>query len=134
MKGERIQFNKMTKMGRERFTRSASRDRSDGRRGRLVEREFEIKDIDLHRTLIIMLKNKSEAENKDDDTYSSLVMDAANFLITDLVDEEHPSLEGHKDPPLRPTKPIRVYIYKRSIQDVAAMRRCSACLKNENKN
>jgi hypothetical protein len=90
-----------------------------------------IKDIDLQRTLI-MLRNKSEVQSKEDDTFSSLVMDEANGLSSDLVDEEHPSLEGHKDPPLRPTKPIRVY--KRRIPDVAVVRRCSARLKNKNKN
>jgi hypothetical protein len=90
-----------------------------------------IKDIDLQRTLI-MLRNKSEVQSKEDDTFSSLVMDEANGLSSDLVDEEHPSLEGHKDPPLRPTKPIRVY--KRRIRDVAVVRRCSARLKNKNKN
>jgi hypothetical protein len=90
-----------------------------------------IKDIDLQRTLI-MLRNKSEVQSKEDDTYSSLVMDEANGLSSDLVDEEHPSLEDHKDPSLRPTKPIRVY--KRRIPDVAVVRRCSARLKNKNKN
>ena len=90
-----------------------------------------IKDIDLNKTLI-MLKNKKEALDKQDDNQNSFILRKANCLSSDLIEEENASLDGHLDPPHRPVKPIK--INKRKVPQVDVVRRCSARLKNKQVN
>jgi hypothetical protein len=86
-----------------------------------------IKDLDLHRTLILLQRKECE-EIKDRDPTDSLVFDEATRLSTDLLVEENDFSGTHKEPPLRSNKPTRVH--KRRAPDFSVARHCSARLKN----
>jgi hypothetical protein len=86
-----------------------------------------IKDLDLHRTLILLQRKECE-EIKDRDPTDSLVLDEATRLKIDLFVDENDFSETHKEPHLRSNKPTRVH--KRRAPDFSVARHCSARLKN----
>jgi hypothetical protein len=53
-------------------------------------------------------------------------LNAANKLCDDLIEEELMAAEDHKEPPTKPSKPIRVH--KKRILDQTSVR-CSSRLK-----
>jgi hypothetical protein len=56
-----------------------------------------LKETDVARTLSTLKRNEEQTlANKDD--HGSLVLDEANKLSVDLLEEEGKDLEDHKDP------------------------------------
>jgi hypothetical protein len=56
-----------------------------------------------------MLEKKEEMVLNKLDNNSSLVLNAANKLCDDLIEEELMAAEDHKEPPTKPSKPIWVH-------------------------
>jgi hypothetical protein len=81
-----------------------------------------IKDLDLHRTMIMLKKNMDT--KTDDDTSSSFILDKAAVLSADLQEEEQQGSEDQKDP--TPPQPKITRVYKRRTAV-----RFSARLKNK---
>jgi hypothetical protein len=85
-----------------------------------------IKDLDLNRTMIMLKNNLDKKLNEGDE--SSLVLDKANSLSSDLLlEEEQQGSEDHKDPTPPKSKTLRVYRRRRLVAPV----RYSERLKNK---
>jgi hypothetical protein len=76
-----------------------------------------IKDLDLNRTMIVLKNNLDKKLNEEDE--SSMVLDKANSLSSDLLlEEEQQGSEDHKDP--TPPK-------SKKTSSLQAKEACSSC-------
>jgi hypothetical protein len=87
------------------------------------------KETDVARTLFTLKRNEEQTlANKDD--HGSLVLDEANKLSVDLLEEEGKDLEDHKDPSIPPKKSTRSF--RKKPKEVKLPTRRSKRLKEKN--